>query len=395
VSALVPAAVVGLQSSRLRLPAAARPCVLRRDRTYDGDPALDPGDVLRLSCAARRGVRGALLVEIDGPGDPLASAATTLRALALLRDHEPSVLPGLVVDGLLVAEYADELVDLGLHHLVVRMDAVTPSVARRVVSHVVHRGETFDGSEAARLVLEEGRRALRVARWHRIPVAVRFTAIPAVNLEEAGRVAALCADEGVDRVDVVPHAPKAGAPLAWAGVPTRGEMAECRAAVCAHLPAAEMRGGRLGRLDPARLVELALDDVERLDERAPPPARFEPDPGPILPARKAQVVAVASTDGEIVDRALADAGRLRIYAVGEEGLRWVGTRTLAASFPRRHDGVGSAPELLAALAGCRAVVATRFTPRAATLLDAVGIRAHAAVGPVDEVLDRVARGTLR
>ena len=52
-------------------------------------------------------------------------------------------------------------------------------------------------------------------------------------------------------------------------------------------------------------------------------------------------------------------------------------------------------DFLAAVAGCHAVVATRFTKKAATLLDAVGIRPITAGGHVDEMLDRVARGTLR
>ena len=44
--------------------------------------------------------------------------------------------------------------------------------------------------------------------------------------------------------------------------------------------------------------------------------------------------------------------------------------------------------------GCRALVATDFATRALTLLRAVGIRPVVTGGRVDEVLDRVARGTL-
>jgi nitrogen fixation protein NifB len=373
--------------------------VLRGDRAPASVPALDPGDVLRLAGAARVGVRGALVAEIDGPGDPLASAADVLRALALLRDHEPSVLAGVVVDGPLFAEYADELVSLGVHHVVLRVDAVSESVARRVYPHAIHRGDVLAGADAARLVLEEGRRALRVARWHGLPVAVRFTAIPAVNLDEVADVAALAAEEGAARMDVVAHVPSPGARLARAGRPTRGEMEEAAEAVRAAFAGREPEHGPLARLDPGRLREVALDRVEGLAERRGSAFADPPDdertPAAILPPRRAQVVAVASTDGVEVDRTLADVGRVRIYAVGTDRSRCVGTRSLPANLLRRRDGVGHARELLAALAGCRAVVATRFTPRAATLLDAVGIRAHSLVGTVDEVLDRVARGTLR
>ena len=41
------------------------------------------------------------------------------------------------------------------------------------------------------------------------------------------------------------------------------------------------------------------------------------------------------------------------------------------------------------------MVATGFSSRAVTLLRAVGIRAVAQGGVIDDVLDRVARGTMR
>jgi nitrogen fixation protein NifB len=394
-TAPAPAAVFGLKTSRLRLPAAPAPLVFRRDVAIEPRPALDAGDVLRLSAAARRAVRGALVVEIEGPGDPLASGVVTLRALALLRDHEPSVLAGLVVDGPLLAEYADELSELGLHHLVLRVDATSASIARRVYGNVLHRGELLSGSEAARFVLEEQRRALRVARWHRLPVAVRFTAIPAVNLDEIGSVAALAAAEGAARVDVVPHVPRPGAPLARFGVATRGEVEDCRRAVRRAFGDGVVEEGRLARLEPSRLREIPLEAVESADACFPLEEPEDAEPAAILPPRRSQVVAVASTDGDQVDRSLADAGALRIYAVGAERIRCLGTRAMPSGFLRRRDGVGSAPALLAAVAGCRGVVATRFSPRATTLLQAVGIRPYPLVGPVEEILDRLARGTLR
>ena len=104
---------------------------------------------------------------------------------------------------------------------------------------------------------------------------------------------------------------------------------------------------------------------------------------------------IATSDGAFVDRSLLDATYLQVYAVSSTEIRWLGTRPLPTGILRRRDGVGVASEFLEAVAGCRAVVATRFTKKAATLLDAVGIRPHVAGGHVDEVLDRVSRGTLR
>jgi hypothetical protein len=116
---------------------------------------------------------------------------------------------------------------------------------------------------------------------------------------------------------------------------------------------------------------------------------------PVLPPRRAQIVAVASEDGSLVDLPLTHAPLVRLFAVTEGTIHALGGRALPEDPRRRHDGVGHARDLLEALLGCRALVATRIPPRAATLLKAVGILPIQAGGPVPEVLDRVARGTLR
>src|SRR5205085_10750975 len=115
---------LSLSVSRVVLPAAPIPLVLRRDRPPpEAGLALDAGDVLRYVGAARRTLRRPLVAQIEGPGDPLASPGTVLKALALLREHDPDVMTGLVIDGPLLGEYVEELVDLGVHHVIVRMDA--------------------------------------------------------------------------------------------------------------------------------------------------------------------------------------------------------------------------------------------------------------------------------
>jgi hypothetical protein len=395
-------APAALHVLRVTLAAAPIPLVLRRDRLPPtGAAALDPADVLRYVGAARRTMRGPLVALLEGPGDPLASPGHVLRALALLRDNDPDVMTGLAIDGPLLAEYIDELLDLGLHHVVLRMDAASVRAAWRVYGRIVYRGETIVGPDAGRLVMEEGRRAARVLVANRIPVAIRFTAIPTVNTQDLPAIAAFAAAEGIERLDVVPHKPVPRAPLAHVGVPTKTEMRGYREIVAAAYAAAESDGmphapGALSWVSDGRLLDVPLSKLEHVDPLSLLPGLDPEGPleAPILPPRSSRVVAVATSDGTFVDRSLADAMELQIYAVGSTRTRWLGTRPLATGIVRRRDGVGIARDFLAAVAGCHTVVATRFSKKAAILLDAVGIRPVTAGGHLDDVLDRVARGTM-
>ncbi len=386
---------------RLRLAAAGRPLVERRDRPFDPEaPVVDVPDVMRYVASARVSLRGPLVVEIAGPGDPLASPESVLRILALIHEHHPEVLTGLVIDGPLLAEYTEELDTFGLGYLVLRLDAASERTAERLVAGAVYKAQRLERKEAARLLLDESRRALGIARRHGMPVAVRTTLVPTVNGEEIERIARLAARAGAERMDVVPHVPVEGAPLRHGGVPTRGEMDIAHdqvADIFAARAPGRLQGPRVTDwISPGRCRDVDIDALEAVDIlRTLPDPDGNDTPGQVLPHRRAQLIAVASRDGTLVDTTLGGAPLLRIYAVTPKHIRCLGTRHLPEGILRRRDGVGDAQGFLRAVVGCRAIVATGFPQRAATLLRAVGIRHIAIGGPVEEVLDRVARGTIR
>lgn len=385
---------------RLSLPAAPRPLLARRDRPFDAyAPVVDVPDAMRYVAAARRSLRGPLVLEIDGPGDPLASPESVLRILSLAQEHHPDVLTGLVVDGPLLGEYTEELESFDLGYLVLRLDAATPRSAHRLVDGALHRGAKVERADAATLLFDESRRALTLARRHGLPLAVRTTLIPTVNGHEIPALAELAAAGGAERMDLVAHVPHPDTPLASAGTPTADEMAHAREIVAGVFAGA--RGTRhephiTDWLNPERFRTVDVDRLEALDilETLPDPTGDNP-PARVLPPRRAQLVAVASRDGMLVDATLAAAQFLRIYAVTNRSIRCLGVRPLEHDLRRRHDGVGDAHSFLRALVGCRAVVATGFSSRALTLLRAVGIRPVVIGGRIDDVLDRVARGTIR
>jgi hypothetical protein len=356
-------------------------------------------DVVRYVASARATLRGPLVLELEGPGDPLASAENMLRALALVHEHHPDVITGLVIDGPLLGEYTEELRDLGLNYVTLRMDAATEATAQRIVDGAVYKGELLGREDAARLMIDGLQRALFVAQKAGLPVAIRTTIIPTINMAEFAAIARMAARGGAQRIDVMPHQPVPGAPLARAGIPTSEELAEARdhAAIALHAVAdLDMEGMySLDWLDPRRFQTVDREGLEAVDIRRILPDPFDNVPqGQVLPRRRAQLVAVATRDGTLVDHPLKGTDRLLVYAVTSDQIKLLGARHLPKDKRRKLDGVGDARRFLEALAGCRALVTTGFSARAITLLQAVGMRAIATDGAVDVILDRVARGTI-
>lgn len=381
---------------RLALAAAPVPLLARHAGVADS-AVVDVPDALRYVATARATLKGPLVLEIEGPGDPLASAESVLRILALVHSHHPEVRTGLVIDGPLLAEYTDELTEFGLAYVVIRTDALTQRSAYRLVQGAKYRSETLDREAAARLYLEEMLRAYEYARRAQLPVAARITLVPPWNGDDIPALARRAALWGAQRVDVV--APDPTTVSRRSMLPTADELEE------ATLKAQQAFDGARGTtphldvlrwLSPGRFRPVDVDALEAVDfmRTLPDPEEDEHTLGRVLPPRRAQLVAVATRDGEMVDLPLAGTLSLSVYAVTAQHIRLLGMRPLAESPRRRHDGVGDAQTFLRALVGCRAIVATEFSPRAATLLGAVGIRAVAIGGLVTQVLDRVARGTV-
>ncbi|MDF1700772.1 MAG: NifB/NifX family molybdenum-iron cluster-binding protein [Planctomycetota bacterium] len=384
---------------RLSLPAAPRPLLLRRDRPFDAEaPVVDVPDVMRYVASARTSLHGPLVLEIEGPGDPLASPESVLRILALIREHPPDVLTGLVIDGPLLGEYTDELEQFGLGYLVLRLDAATPRAAERLVAAADFRADTLDRAEAAQLMLDETTRAMAIAQREGIALAARTTLIPTVNGYEIEALANLALKGGAERLDVVPHVVVPGAPLSRGVSPTALELEDARAIVDRVFPGRSYGSDRrvTDWIHPQRSQLVDLDRLDAVDVlRTLPDPEEGREPAQLLPRREPQLIALASRDGTLVDTPLAAARQLRIYAVTNNQIRLLGTRSLEENPRRRYDGIGDARSFLRAVVGCRAVVTTAFSARAVTLMRAVGIRPVAVGGPTEAVLDRVARGTLR
>ena len=66
---------------------------------------------------------------IAGPGDPLARPELTLRAFELVRRRHHGLLLCLSTNGLRLADYAADLKSLGVNHITVTINAVSPVVA--------------------------------------------------------------------------------------------------------------------------------------------------------------------------------------------------------------------------------------------------------------------------
>lgn len=176
------------------------------------------------------------VVGIAGPGDPLASAEATLSTLRLVRARHPNMLLCVASNGLNVPQHAEALAELQVSHVTLTINAVDPEIGARIYAWVRDGKWPCRGLEAAGLLLERQREAVRRLKALGVLVKINTILIPTVNQDHVGHLARVVRQWGADILNCIPMYRVENTPFAELGEPTAAMLAEAREAAGRHLP---------------------------------------------------------------------------------------------------------------------------------------------------------------
>lgn len=192
-------------SGRVHLPVAPR--ALARIRFSAEKPlprALTPEQALNwLDYLIEQG-QTIKAVNVGGPGDPMATPELTMEVLAMLRAKLPGVSLCLTTLGLGLTALADRLAALDLAHLAMLVDAVDPLVAAKVYAWIRPGVRTIPLAQAADQLINEQAAAITALKARGLPVIVKTTVYPGVNVEHVELIAATAARLGATELRLFP-----------------------------------------------------------------------------------------------------------------------------------------------------------------------------------------------
>jgi nitrogen fixation protein NifB len=318
------------------------------------------------------------VVGIAGPGDPFANPRETMETIRLLREQFPNLLICLATNGLGLPPYVQELIDLQVSHVTITVNAVDPEIGKKIYAWVRDGKKVYRGLVAAELMLARQLEAIALLKAGGITVKVNTIVIPGINDHHVPTVARKMASLGVDILNCMPVYPNADTPFAEIPEPSPRQIAEIQEDAAGFLP--QMRHCTRCRADAVGLLE--ADRRDELRGCLSACARQVPD----LPNRP--YVAVATTEGMLVNLHLGDAPAFQIWGPNGQGFVLVEERTA----PRPGGGSQRWWELAEVLKDCRAVLVSAIgdTPRA--ILEESGIQPYEMSGFIEMGLNAVYRG---
>lgn len=238
-------------------------------------------------------------VDINGPGDALASPEPTMETLDLLRSTYPDIEIRVTTVGFNASQLARTLAEKGVRQVNLLVDGVDPEIVKKIYAWIRPGKKTVPLPKAAELLIAEQKTAVTSMHKAGLKVNIQTTVYPGINDEHTETIAGQMAGLGAGSMTLRPFKPEdtnEGMPVAS----DKTIMATVKKSAARHL----------------EVIGCCKESI------APPPGGNFALPGTLLPkpSKERPNVAVVSLNGMDVDLHLGQADQILIYGPREDGL---------------------------------------------------------------------------
>ena len=146
------------------------------------------------------------VIGIAGPGEPLFNKET-FQTLELVKKEYPNMKKCVCTNGLLLSSKIDDLRRLGVDHITVTINAITPEIGAKIYGFVMFEGKKYNGVEGARLLIEKQLEGVAAAFRIGAAIKVNTVLIPEINMGDISNIADSVQKRGAHIMNIMPLIP--------------------------------------------------------------------------------------------------------------------------------------------------------------------------------------------
>lgn len=150
------------------------------------------------------------VVGIAGPGDALANWEKTKTTIMLIKQVDPDVIFCLSTNGVMLPEYAREIVDLGIKHVTVTVNCLDPETGAGIYKHVYYKGRKYQGPAGAEILIRNQQTGIAYLAQRGVMVKVNIVMIRGINDGQIPAVVRKVKDLGAFITNIMPLVPARG-----------------------------------------------------------------------------------------------------------------------------------------------------------------------------------------
>jgi nitrogenase molybdenum-iron protein alpha/beta subunit/MoaA/NifB/PqqE/SkfB family radical SAM enzyme len=379
----------GGKYARIHLPIAPKCniqcnyCVRKYDCPNESRPGvttkvLSPEEALERYLTAKAKLDNLTVVGIAGPGDALANFEETRETLRRIREFDPEVTFCLSTNGLMLPLYAQELVELGVSHVTVTVNAVDPEIGAKIYKHIDYMGKRYTGVAAASILLANQLTGLRYLAAHGVICKVNTVVLKGINDNHIEEVVRRVKELGAYISNIMQLIPVEGSAFEHLELVSNKEIMAIRKTCEPELRqmyhCKQCRADAVGTLDNDRSIEYQGCGGSCSSGKA----------------GKVQKFAVASKSGLLVDQHFGKAREFYIYESNGQTAKFLEKRPVK-SYCSGAEECGEEEKsemesILEAVSDCNVVLALRTGQAPSEKLGSKGIRV---VSTYDRIEDAV------
>ena len=168
------------------------------------------------------------VVGIAGPGDAFANVEETLETIRRVRKRYPFMMFCLSTNGLNILPYFEDLMEFGLTHLTVTVNAVRKEIGAKIYAWVSDNGRFYSGENAAEVLIERQLEAIEAFSKAGVVVKVNFVLLPGINDKHIEDVAFRVSKAGAHILNCMPVCPVEGTPFENIEEPKKSDVCKIR-----------------------------------------------------------------------------------------------------------------------------------------------------------------------
>lgn len=124
------------------------------------------------------------VVGIAGPGDALENWKNTKESIALIRTDNPDMVFCLSTNGLMLPEYADEIIKLGVTHVTLTVNCLDSKIGAKIYKYVNYKGKHHEGELGAKLLTENQLKGISLLTSQGIIAKIDIVMLQGINEDE-------------------------------------------------------------------------------------------------------------------------------------------------------------------------------------------------------------------
>lgn len=245
------------------------------------------------------------VVGIAGPGDALANWEYTKATIEKIKETNADVTFCLSTNGLMLPEYASEIIALGVHHVTVTVNALDPEIGAKIYKFVSYKGKIYEGSAAAELLLRNQLAGIEYLAQRGVLVKVNIVMIKGINDHHIPEVVKKVKELGAFITNIMPLIPAPGSAFEEFPQTSMKDINDLRN-TC-QLDIQQMRHCKQCRADAIGLLGEDRSQEFRMCNRQTPKIRTP------KVEEKQYKIAVTSKYGKLVDQHFGHAAEFIIY----------------------------------------------------------------------------------